>query len=47
MKLYIVVWVNSAKSLLCKSYGDHYEVEAEGQQEALKKLANQLNGAAE
>lgn len=41
---YIVVYVNSAKSYLCKLYGDHYEVEAEGNSTALKKLADALNG---
>lgn len=46
MKAYIVVYVNSAKSYLCKSYGDHYEVEAEGESSALQRLATQLNGVA-
>lgn len=44
MNKYIVVWVNSGKSLLCKRYGDHYEVEAEGQHTPLLRMANELNG---
>lgn len=40
---YIVVYVNAGKSYLCKLYGDHYEVEAEGDASALKRLAESLN----
>lgn len=44
MSKWIVVWVNHAESLLCKQYGDHYEVEAKGvETEALKKIAASLN----
>lgn len=45
MPPYAVVYVNSAKSYLCKWFGDHYEVEAEGENSALQRLATQLNGA--
>lgn len=41
---YVVVYQGTSKSLLCKWYGDHYEVEAEGISSALQKLANALNG---
>ena len=45
MKTWTVVYVSSGLSYLCKWYGDHYEVEAEGKESgALKLIAAQLNG---
>jgi hypothetical protein len=46
MTKWIVVWVSASESLLCKWYGDHYEVEAKsGESQALKDIAGKLNGA--
>jgi hypothetical protein len=46
MTQWVVVFVSSSKAHLCKWYGDHYEVEAEGTStSALKRIADELNGA--
>lgn len=44
MDKWIVVWVDSSTSYLCKRYSDHYEVEATATNAGqLKKIADELN----
>lgn len=44
MKKWAVVYKDTATSWLVKWYGDHYEVEASGETNALQKIADELNG---
>ncbi len=43
MEEYISVYKAGSTSYLCKRYGDHYEIEAEGGSSAIKELADKLN----
>lgn len=43
MKKWVVVYLDAKTSYLAKWYGDHYEVEAFGDSESLKRLAGELN----
>ena len=43
MPKWIVVYKSGSTSYLCKLYGEHYEIEAEGGSTAIAKLAKELN----
>lgn len=43
LPMYISVYKAGSNSYLCKKYGDHYEIEAEGGSSAIKKLVVELN----
>lgn len=43
MDEYISVYKAGSTSYLCKRYGDHYEIEAEGGSSTIKELVDKLN----